>query len=82
MKHAYGCFLPDLTRFTVHPCIGPGHGRGVESHDSNRPSPPVQPNRQKMKQARHKQIRSVPVQGSYYHRREASASRLMFKSSL
>src|SRR5215831_17301581 len=28
-KHAYGCFLPDLTRFTVHPCTGPARARGV-----------------------------------------------------
>ena len=30
-EHAYGCFLPDLTRFTVNPCIGPDHGRGVRA---------------------------------------------------
>ena len=30
----YGCFLPDLTRFTAHPCTGPVHARGVGSHYS------------------------------------------------
>ena len=28
--NAYGCFLPDLTRFAADPCIGPDHEGGVE----------------------------------------------------
>ena len=28
-ERAYGCFLPDLTRFTADPCIGPDHDRSL-----------------------------------------------------
>ena len=28
-EQAYGCFLPDLTRFTADPCIGPDHDRSL-----------------------------------------------------
>ncbi len=28
-EQAYGCFLPDLTKFTADPCIGPDHDRSL-----------------------------------------------------